>query len=62
MKLNMNLNLRAPMHINEKINKRIVVGSMFIIFLILMFTLIHSANAGKRSISLNSPVSFPVDI
>jgi len=42
--------------------KRMVVISLFIVLLVLTSALIHKAYAGKATISLNSPVSFPIDI
>ena len=44
------------------INKRMVVISLCIVLLALTSVLIHKAYAGKPTISLNSPVSFPIDI
>ena len=44
------------------INKRMILASLFIVFLILSFTLIQKVYAGKPTISLNSPASFPIDI
>ena len=49
--------MRLPL----SINKRMIVISLCIILLVLTSALIHKAYAGK-TISLNSPVSFPVDI
>lgn len=50
------------MRLSDSINKRMIVAGLSIILLLLAFTLIHKAYAGKPTISLNSPASFPVDI
>jgi len=50
------------MRLSININKRMVLAGLSVILLMLTFTLIHKAYAGKPTISLNSPVSFPVDI
>ncbi len=50
------------MSLSININKRMIFAGLSIILLILAFTLIHKAYAGKPTISLNSPASFPVDI
>ena len=43
-------------------NKKMLLTSLFIMLLMLTSALIHKAYADKPRISLNSPVSFPVDI
>jgi hypothetical protein len=50
------------MKLSISINKRMMVLSLCIVALVLASALIHKAYAGKSRISLNSPVSFPVDI
>ncbi len=50
------------MRLSDSINKRMIVAGLSIILLMLAFTLVHKAYAGKPTISLNSPASFPVDI
>jgi len=50
------------MRLSNSINKRMILAGLSIILLSLMFTLIHKTYAGKPTISLNSPASFPVDI
>ena len=50
------------MRLSNSINKRMILAGLFIILLMLAFTLVHKAHAGKPTISLNSPASFPVDI
>jgi len=50
------------MRLSIIINKRMVLAGLSVILLMFMFTLIHKAYAGKSTISLNSPASFPVDI
>ncbi len=42
--------------------KKIIITSLFIVALIIVSSLVHDAYAAKKTISLNSPVSFPVDI
>lgn len=42
--------------------KKIVFISMATVLFILLVLVLHSAYAGKPFISLNAPVSFPVDI
>ena len=62
MKLPENLPEKLLGKLSGQPGRRILTVSMFVLLLILMFTLIHTAYAGRLSISLNSPVSFPVDI
>jgi hypothetical protein len=50
------------MSLSININKRMIFAGLAIVLLMLTFTLIHKAYAGKPTISLNSPASFPVDI
>ena len=50
------------MRLSNSINKRMILAGLSIIFLMLAVTLVHKAHAGKPTISLNSPASFPVDI
>jgi hypothetical protein len=50
------------MRLSISINKRMILVSLSIVLLMLTVTLIHKAYAGKLTISLNSPASFPVDI
>jgi len=50
------------MSLSISINKRMILTGLSIILLMLAFTLIHKAYAGKPTISLNSPASFLVDI
>jgi hypothetical protein len=50
------------MRLSNSINKRMILAGLSIILLMLAFTLVHKAHAGKPTISLNSPASFPVDI
>ena len=45
-----------------KINKITIMISLFATLLALASLLVHNAHAAKQRISLNSPVSFPVDI
>lgn len=42
--------------------KRIVLAATGILLVLVLSLMIHNAWAGKPVISLNSPVSFPVDI
>jgi hypothetical protein len=42
--------------------KRILLIGASIMLLVVLSLMIHNAWAGKSVISLNSPVSFPVDI
>jgi len=42
--------------------KKTIITSLFIVALALASLLVHDAYAAKPTISLNSPVSFPVDI
>jgi hypothetical protein len=44
------------------INKRIIFVGLSVVLLMLTFALIHKSYAGKPTISLNSPASFPIDI
>jgi len=44
------------------INKKVIYVSLSALLLLLAFALVDKAYAGKPFISLNSPVSFPVDI
>lgn len=50
------------MSLSRSINKRKIIVLLSLVFLILAFTVIHNVYAGKPTINLNSPVSFPVDI
>ncbi|MCK5665503.1 MAG: hypothetical protein KAI17_18580 [Thiotrichaceae bacterium] len=43
-------------------NKRMIIISLLATLLGLASLLVHDAYAAKSKISLNSPVSFPVDI
>jgi len=43
-------------------NRRLIMASLLIVLLTLVAVIAHKAYAGKSAISLNSPVSFPVDI
>lgn len=42
--------------------KKTILTSLFITALVFVSLLVHDAYAAKATISLNSPVSFPVDI
>ena len=50
------------MKLSIGINKKMIFISLSAFLLLLAFALVHKAYAGKHVISLNSPVSFPVDI
>lgn len=43
-------------------DRLLIMASLLIVLLTLAAVLVHKAYAGKSTISLNSPVSFPVDI
>ncbi|EEF79829.1 hypothetical protein [Methylophaga thiooxydans] len=42
--------------------KKFVLSTLVIVVLLLASTMLHNVYAGKPFISLNAPVSFPVDI
>lgn len=44
------------------IHRRMLMAGLLFVLLTLAAMLVHQAYAGKSTISLNSPVSFPVDI
>ncbi len=50
------------MKLSMPISRRIVMASLSVILLMLAALLAHNVFAGKSKISLNSPVSFPIDI
>ncbi len=50
------------MRLSMTFSRRVVMVSLSIILLALAAIQAHNAYAGKSKISLNSPVSFPVDI
>ncbi|MCH9698485.1 MAG: hypothetical protein K0U68_10305 [Gammaproteobacteria bacterium] len=42
--------------------RRLITTSLLVVLIALGAVAVHKAYAGKPTISLNSPVSFPVDI
>lgn len=43
-------------------NRSLVATSLLVVLFALAALAVHKAYAGKSTISLNSPVSFPIDI
>jgi len=50
------------MKLSNSRKKRTILISLFIALLVFSFSLVHKAYAGKSTLSLNSPASFPIDI
>jgi preprotein translocase subunit SecG len=48
--------------INNTLNKSMLTIILMFLFFILTISLMHNVYAGKPTISLNAPASFPVDI
>jgi len=54
--------MKLIISLSKKLRSKLISFSLLAVALILLFALMHTATAGRLSISLNSPVSFPVDI
>ncbi len=44
------------------INKKVIYAGLVLLLLTISFAIVHKVYAGKPTVSLNSPASFPVDI